>query len=166
MTRTPSDTRSPEDPSTEAFEIADKLSLFEPLVGNLRIVYASRCLDRIEYQEDDGEIPDLKPLVKGERLCDAVSHETPTDRQARIALVMIRRKLADLLAARGEDQQASEWRRRSLAPARGDANLFYEIAAAYGRQTGLVGRLPTKLTALQLDARRVAIHEKRPLHAS
>ena len=140
--------------ATEAFEIADKLSLFQPLVGNLRIIYATQCMDRAEYQEDDGETPDLKAIRKGERLWDAVSRESPADRQARVALVMVRRKLADVLAARGENQEASEWRRRSLTPASGDANVFFDAAVRYARRTGLVGRLPTRLTPRELSARR------------
>ena len=135
-------------------------------MGDLRIIYATQCIDRAEYQEDDGEAADLKAIRKGERLWDTVFRESPADRPARVALVMVRQKLADVLAARGENQEASEWRGRSLTPASGDANVFFDVAVQYARRTGLVGRLPTKLCARAALSSARAVSKSHTRHAS
>jgi len=75
-------------------------------------------------------------------------------RSSRGFLVIIRRKLALLLAARGANEEASRWRSQSLTTARGDAGLFVEIALEYARMLGPIDRSPTKLGPRVLEDRR------------
>jgi hypothetical protein len=139
----------------ELYETCDKLSLvIRPLPFILRKVYASSCLDKTENQEQDGGQPDLDLLLKAERLWDENLREKPADVETRGMLVIVRQKLADELAARGRSDESSRSRRRALTTVRGDPGLFVLVATVYAETAGLVGRLPTRLAAPELDAQR------------
>jgi len=132
---------------SEAYEICDKLSLVQPLPQNLRRIYADGCLLMSLYREEDGGQPDLGLLRRAEQLYEGVRRDAPAAADARGYLVIIRRRLAQLLAARGENEEASGWRSQSLTTARGEPGLFYGIALEYARWLGPIDRLPTKLDA-------------------
>jgi hypothetical protein len=68
---------------------------------------------------------------------------SPSYRDAQAFLVIVRRKLADVLEARGRRDEAARWRRQSPTTARGRADLFYELALNYAKRSGAVGLLPT-----------------------
>ncbi len=138
----------------EAYEICEKISLVQPLTGNLRIISAHQCYETVEYQEEEGEKPDLDLLKKSEQLMAGILQESPSNRDAQAFLVIARRKLADLLEVRGQSDEAARYRVQSLATARGHADLFYEIALNYAKRGQAVGLLPTQLDSYQLQARR------------
>jgi len=145
---------------SEAYEICDKLSFLEPLSLALRKVYADACLNRAFYQEEDGGPPDLALLRKAERLWEVIGREDPRARAERGFLVIVRRKLAEDLTGRGENEEASRWRSQSLSSARGDPGLFYEIALEYVGRLGPIDHLPTKRDARrQSDLRRQTVDD-------
>ncbi len=123
----------------------------------LRAVYADGSLNMFLYLEEDGGQPDLGLLRQAEQLWEGLRREDPRDAQARGYLVVIRRRLAQLLAARGENEESSRWRSQSLTTARGERGLFYEIALEYARMLGPIDRLPSKLDAYRRGVLRQAI---------
>ena len=129
----------------------------QPLSRKLRSVYADSCLNMSLYAEEDGGLADLGLLRKAEQLCEGLRREAPGDMQARGFLVIIRRKLADVLTARDENAEASRWRSLALTTARGDPGLFVEIALEYARMLGPIDDLPTKLAPRVLEIRRRGI---------
>jgi tetratricopeptide (TPR) repeat protein len=139
---------------SEAYEICDKLSFLEPLSPELRRVYADGCLNMALYGEEDGAQTDVSLVRKAEELWEGIRRESPGDLAARGFLVMIRRKLADLLAQRGEYKEASQWRSRSLSTARGQPDVFYEIALEYARMLGPIDQLPSKAPPQVREQRR------------
>ena len=142
--------------ATEAFEIADKLSLFQPLGGSLRIIYATQCMERAEYQEDDGEPPDLKAIRKGEQFWDAVA--ASRRRIVRHAcLVMIRAQARGCAGGPRREPGGVRMASPVVSPGEGDANrVLRRSPFEYARRTGLVGRLPTRLTPRQLKSAVIA----------
>jgi hypothetical protein len=68
--------------------------------------------------------------------------------------VVIRRRLAEELADRGQIDEAARWHRQSLDTGRGNAEMLYLLAIDYARNAGITGTLPTRLNSRQLDIRR------------
>jgi tetratricopeptide (TPR) repeat protein len=141
----------------ELFEICEKLSLLQLPSWNLRIAHAQACLTQAGYRQDDGLPPDLGLLLKAERLWEGIHREGPTHLETRRDLVIVRRAIALALEERGQIDEAVERRRRSLTTARGYPELFFELAAGYAKGAALVGRVPTKLDAGQLESRRARL---------
>jgi Protein kinase domain len=146
--------RARRDLAAEAYEICEKLSLFHPLPWNDRIVHAHTAFVLADSQAEDGLRPDLELLLKAERLWGGMFHQSPTFDMAQAGLVVVRRRLAAELVARGQTDEAARWDRCALDPARGHPEVFYEVALKYARSAGLVGRYPTRLDARQRDDRR------------
>ncbi len=117
----------------QLFEICDKVSLIQPLPQYFRGLHAGACLHVALYREEETGQADLDLLRKSERLWAEIHHEEPQGPEARRNLVIVRQQLAEALAARGLDEEASRWRRDSLSTARGRPGLFYEIALEYAR---------------------------------
>jgi hypothetical protein len=163
--------------SREAHAICEKLGLLIPLLGippadpfdhvtpttgvlargtvwNLRVILAHQCYETVEYQDEEGSPPDLDLLLESERIMADIHEGSPANRDAQALLVIVRRKLAEMMDARSRSDEAVRWRSRSLTTARGHADLFYDIAVHYAKRSGAVGLLPTRLTADQLHARR------------
>jgi eukaryotic-like serine/threonine-protein kinase len=140
--------------ATEAYEICEKLSLVRPLSWNLRVVHALTSFALADYQAEDGRIPDVELLLKAERSWVGLLHQSPESPMARASLVIIRRRLAEDLADRGQHDEAATWSRRSLDTAHGDSELLYSVAADYARNAGIISTYPTKLNAEQLRERR------------
>ena len=140
--------------SDEAYQICDKLSLVQPLTGNLLIVFAHQCFDRADIQEEDGGKPDLELFRRSERIWVDMYRGISLSDEARAWLVVVRQRLADELAARGQNEDAAHWRRQALAAARGDPALFYELACTYAQNAGVAGKYPTKQSASALETRR------------
>jgi eukaryotic-like serine/threonine-protein kinase len=138
----------------EAHEICDKLSLVQPLSWNCRVVYATTTFALADYQADDGLIPDVKLIKKAEHLWDELRRESSQNPMADGALVIIRRRLAEVAADGGQLDEAARWARQSLDTARGKSDLLYELAIDYARHAGMTGKSPTKLNATQLRRRR------------
>jgi hypothetical protein len=141
---------------SEAYEICDKLSFVEPISPQLRRVYADGCFNMALYREEDGAAADAGLFRKAEELWANTLRELPGDLVARGYLVMIRRKLADLAAERGENEEASRWRMQSLSTARGNPALLYEIALEYPRMLGPIDRIRSTV-----DLRVRADHRRR-----
>ncbi len=142
---------------SEAYEICVKLSFVEPLSPELRRVYADGCLNTALFCEDDGGVVDLGLLRQAEELWEGIRRDAPGDMVARGFLVMIRRKLAQEMAERGEDEEASRWRAQSLSTARGQPGLLYEIALEYARMLALIDRVPGKVAPRVREDRRRGI---------
>ncbi len=123
---------------SEAYEICDKLTLVEPLSRELRRVYADGCLNTALFCEDDGGAVDLGLLRQAEELWEGVRRDVPGDMAACGFLVMIRRRLAQEMAERGEDEEAARFRAQSLLTARGQPGLLYEIGLEYARMLALI----------------------------
>ena len=140
--------------AAEAYEICDKLSLVQPLSWNLQVAHALASFALADYQAEDGVQPDLERILKAERLWAGILHQSPTNGMAQANLVIVRRRLAEELRARGRGEEAARWERCSLDPARGNPELLYEVALNSARDAGLVGHSPTKLNDQQLDQRR------------
>jgi hypothetical protein len=138
----------------EAYQICDKLGLVQPLSLNLRHAYAGSCLCMAYYQEEDGKSLDLDLIRKAEQLWASLLRDTPADMESRGFLVIVRRKLADELESKGQRDEAMRWRSQSLTTARGDANLFLEIAVEYARPLSSLGRLLCQLNPHQVRAHR------------
>ncbi len=68
--------------------------------------------------------------------------------------MVIRRRVADELADRGQTDEAPKWENRSLNTVRGQPDLVYELAVDYAKNAALTGKLPTRLSADQLQKRR------------
>jgi len=138
----------------EAYEICVKLRLVQPPDWNRCVIYAQQCFEMADYQEEEGGKPDLDLVLQSERSWADLHRRNPAFDVARAWLVIVRRKLAFELAARGRSDEGSRWRRLSLTTARGHADLLYEIALIYATRIGPIGLLPTKLDRDQLQARR------------
>jgi hypothetical protein len=138
----------------EAFGICDTLSRMQPLSWNLNIVHAQSCLSVAGYEEDDGRGLDLDLLRKAEHIWEGIHRDSPTYASTRKDLVVVRRKIAEALEARGQVAEAAEQRRQSLNTVRGYPNLFYDLAVQYATDAELAGRIETKLDARQLASRR------------
>jgi eukaryotic-like serine/threonine-protein kinase len=143
--------------SHELFEICEKLSLVQTLSWNLRIALAESCLSQAGYRQDDGLALDLDLLQKAEGLWEGIHRVSQGDVETRSAQVTVRRKIAEAHEAGGRNGEAARWRRRSIETAGGDPDLIYELAVGYARGAGLVGRVPTKLDARQLELRRARL---------
>jgi tetratricopeptide (TPR) repeat protein len=138
----------------EQYEICDKLSVLELPSWNIRVIHAKACYEMAVIQEEEtGEI-DLDLLLKSERLFGKLLAQDSAYELARALMVMVRRTLADSLAAQGRTDQAARWRAQSLSTVAGSRALCYEVAKEYTRRIGRVGVLPTKLSPGQLEARR------------
>ncbi len=85
----------------------------------------------------------------------AFRHDYKNDTVGNAELVVVRRRIADLMADRGERDDAAKWQNRSLDTARGKPELLYELAVDYARNAGLTGKLPTRLNPDQLEKRRL-----------
>jgi tetratricopeptide (TPR) repeat protein len=140
--------------TAEAYEICDKLSLVVRLTWNLRIAYAVTSFELADIQSQDGLSPDLELFKKAERLWKEVLREDPKNASAGSQLVVIRRRLANELADRGQRDEAARWERQSLDTARGNPEMLYLLAVDYARNAGFTGKLPTRLNPRQLDERR------------
>lgn len=141
--------------AAEAYEICDKLSIVKPLSSNCRIVQATMAFAVADHQVEDGQSPDLELFKKAERLWEAIRHDYKNDTVGNAELVVVRRWIADLLADRGERDEAAKWQNRSLDTALGKPELLYELAIDYARNAGLTGKLPTRLNPDQLEKRRL-----------
>ena len=142
---------------SEAYEICDKLSFVQPLSPELRRVYADGCLNMALYCEEDGGRADLGLCAQAEELWEGIRREAPGDMAARGFLVIIRRRLAEVLADRGEDEEALALALQSLSTARGQPGLFYEIALEYARMLALFDRVTGKLAPRVREDRRGGI---------
>ncbi len=133
----------------EAYEIYDKLSFVWPVPLRVQRIYADVCFNKAVYQEQDGLQPDLGLLRKSAKMWDEFNSASPGAMDARGFLVIVRRKLAEVLESRGEPEEAAHWRALSLTTARGDADLLFEIGLEYARMLAQVDRLPLRLDASQ-----------------
>jgi hypothetical protein len=140
--------------AAEAYEICEKLSLFHPLSSNLEIVQAVTAFALADYQAEEGRIPDVELLLKAERIWEGLLRVAPTHPMIRHNLVLVRRRLAEESTDRGRGGEATDWSRRSLETARGDADLLYSLARDYAERAGITGTYPTALDAGQLRERR------------
>ena len=129
----------------EAYEIYDKLSFVQPLALRVQRIYADGCFNKAVYPEQDGLPIDVALLRKSEHLWDEFNRAVPGGYEARGFLVIVRRKLAEVLESRGELQEAAHWRAISLTTAQGDASLLFEIALEYARMLAPVDQLPLRL---------------------
>ena len=133
----------------EAYEIYDKLSFVWPIPLRVQRIYADVCFNKAVYQEQDGLQPDVGILRRSEKLWDGFNTASPGAMDARGFLVIVRRKLAEVLGSRGEREEAAHWRALSLTTARKDADLLFEIGLEYARMLAPVDRLPLRLSASQ-----------------
>ncbi len=112
----------------ESYEICDRLAFLQPLSNELRRIYAYGCMNMALYQEQDGAQPDVALLRKSEQNWEEIRRLAPTSLEARGFLVIVRRKLGEVLEANGDREEAAHWHALSLTTARGDAGLLFEIA--------------------------------------
>jgi tRNA A-37 threonylcarbamoyl transferase component Bud32 len=140
--------------NAEIYEILDKLSLIQPLSPVQRGMYAESCLEMADYQSYDGEEPDISLVVRAERIRDELYRENPTDNAGRGMLVLARRQLADLLEDRGRLAEAPVWRAKSLATARGNPALFYQLATVFALNAWFAQECPGKRSGHQVEIRR------------
>jgi tetratricopeptide (TPR) repeat protein len=140
--------------AVEAHEICDKLSLVEALEWNLLITRAVTAFALADYQAEDGRPPDLDLILEAERTWEGMLRRSSKFGMARTNLVVVRRRLAAELLARGQPDEAAHWERRALETVVGDPERPYAIAVEYARNAGLVGKYPTKLDERQLRVRR------------
>jgi Protein kinase domain len=140
--------------AAEAYEICEKLSIVQPLSSNSRIVQATMAVAVADERVEDGQSPDLELFKKSERLWVAIRHDYHNDAVGNAELVVIRRRIADELADRGQCDEAAKWENRSLDTVRGKTEMLYQLAIDYARSAGLTGKLPTRLNAEQLAKRR------------
>jgi serine/threonine protein kinase len=138
----------------EAYQICDKLELVMTLDWNLLVVLAQECLELAEYQEEETGEANRDLLLRSEQLWAGLHRRNPRYDVASCFLVIVRRNLADLAAARGRLEEAAHWRGQSLSAGRGNPQVLFEIAKQYAGRIAAVGALPTKLGGEQLDARR------------
>jgi tetratricopeptide (TPR) repeat protein len=125
--------------TNQVFEIFSKLNLIQPLSPHARGLFADACLGMALYREQDTGQADLDLLRKAEGLWAKIHREEPARSDVRGYLVIARQQLAEETAVRGLEAEASRWRRESLGPARGDADLLHEIALEYARYALEVG---------------------------
>ncbi len=140
--------------AAEGYEICDKLGIVSPLEWNCRIVYAMTSFAVADYQAQDGQIPDLELFKKAERLWEELRRESKSDSIGEAEMVVIRRRLAEELADRGQPSEAARYELHSFDTARGKPELLYRLAIDYARDAGLTGKLPNRLNAGQLEKRR------------
>jgi tetratricopeptide (TPR) repeat protein len=140
--------------AAEAYEICDKLGVVQPLSWNSRIVYATASHAIADYQATDDQTPDLELLRKAERLWEGLRRDSNYGSVGEAALVVIRRRLASELAARGQAEEAARYERRSLETARGKPELLFLLAVDYAHKASLTGKLPNQLSNAQLQRRR------------
>jgi hypothetical protein len=147
----------------EQFDICEKLHLVKKESPITRIIHANACFAVAEYQEDDNEEVDLRLLLKSARMFDELSTERRSDPSFHSEglitellgmQIVVLQKIADELTARGKGVEAAGWRGRSLTLAKGKPELLFGVAVSYALSATLVGKLPTKLGAQQLKARR------------
>jgi tetratricopeptide (TPR) repeat protein len=138
----------------EQYEICDKLKVLELPWWNLKIIHAKACFDMADYQEEECGEADLGLVFESERLWTAIFKGSPSFDMARCRLVIVRRRLADLLTAQRRTQEAAAWRRQSLTTVRGRPELSYEVAKEYSRRIRSIGVLSTKLSSVQLEVLR------------
>ena len=93
--------------TAEAYEICDKLSIVQPLSWNCRIVYATMAFAMADYQAEDGQRPDLELIKKAERLWEDLRRDSRNNSVGEAELVVIRRRLAEELADRGQRSEAA-----------------------------------------------------------
>ncbi len=151
--------------TVEAYEICDKLSLVLPLSWNSRVAYAITSFALADYQAEDGLSPDLELIRKAERLWEQARRESPNNPMVNRNLVVVRRRLAEELADRGQRDEAARWERQSLDTARGNAELLYLLAIEYAQNAGLTGKLPTKLSARAARRAPSPVRGRRHRHA-
>jgi hypothetical protein len=140
--------------AAEAYEICDKLGIVSPLTWNCRIAYAMTSFALADYQEEDGQSPDLELFKKAERIWEELRGEAKSDSTGEAELVVIRRRLAEELVDRGQASEAAHHELHSLDTARGKPELLYRLAIDYARDADLTAKLPNRLNADQLDKRR------------
>src|SRR5262249_54308952 len=134
----------------EAYEICDKLTLIQPALDDvLRCIWALTSHQLAEFQVEDGERPDLEHYYRAERLWDEICRKGSPRPADRAGLAFVRDDLADALAARGRVAEAQEYRRRALAPVRGDAWICFEMAVNEAENARSIGQYPLKLDARQ-----------------
>ena len=93
--------------AAEGYEICDKLGIVSPLTPNCRIVYAMTSYALADYQAEDGQIPDIELFKKAERLWEELRRDAKNDSFGEAELVVIRRRLAEELADRGQPSEAA-----------------------------------------------------------
>jgi tetratricopeptide (TPR) repeat protein len=140
--------------SREAYEICDKLSLVQSPSPNIRIISARHFFETACYQEEELGKPDLELLSRSEQLWAGLLRDAPSNREARVLLAIVRRMLGRELEALGRATRAASLRQQSLTSARGDPEIFYEIALEYAKHVALVGRLSPSRDSLALAALR------------
>ena len=91
----------------ESYSICDKLAFLQPLSLELRRIYADGCMNVALYQEQDGGKADVALLRKSEQIWEEARRVAPGSFEARGFLVIVRRKLADVLEAKGEHEEAA-----------------------------------------------------------
>ena len=91
----------------ESYAICDKLAFVQPLSLELLRIYADGCMNMALYQEQDGGKADVALLRKSEQIWEEVRRVAPGSLEARGFLVIVRRKLADVLEAKGEHEEAA-----------------------------------------------------------
>ncbi len=135
----------------ETYEICDKLGVVGPLSRNLRVAYAVSCVEMAYYAEEDGDKPDLELFRRAERLWAEFLRDGQLVSDACCWLVIIRRKLANELTARGQNDEAMSWRSQSLSTARGDSALCYDIAREYANRIKPLDHVSTQSKASRAE---------------
>ena len=102
--------------NAEAYEICEKLSLVGPLSWNSRVAYAITTFALADYQVEDGHLADIELIKKAEALWKAVGRESPNNPMVDGALVVVRRRLAEELADRGQRDEAARGRASRSIP--------------------------------------------------
>jgi serine/threonine protein kinase len=138
----------------EAYTICDKLSLVQPLHGNLKIIYAQESFEIEDYQEEETGERDVDLLLKSEQAWVSLVNEGSTYESTHTSLIIVRRRLAELAEGRGQHHEAARWLLKAREAAGANPDVFYEVAKEYAKRTLAIGVLPTRLTATQLQSRR------------
>jgi tetratricopeptide (TPR) repeat protein len=138
----------------EQYEICEKLALLQLPSWNLLVIHARACHDMADYQEEETGAINVDLLFKSERLFARILARSPAYELARFHAAIVRRKLADSLAAKGRKDEAGNWGRQSLTTIRGQPRLCYEVAKEYSQRIAPIGALPSYLSHVQLEALR------------
>jgi eukaryotic-like serine/threonine-protein kinase len=140
--------------TAEVYEICNKLGIVQPLSPNQQVAHAMTSFALADSRAEDGRGSDLDLILESDRLWERLLRDDPKDSYAKAFLVVVRRRLDEELADRGQVEEAARWGRRALDTARDNPELCYLLAIDYARNAGLTGKIPNKLSAQQLQERR------------
>jgi tetratricopeptide (TPR) repeat protein len=138
----------------EAYGICDKLTIVKTLPQELLQILATTSHQMAEYQDEDGERPDLERYDRAERIWAKLYRSRPDVVTFRAGLAMVRLDLADELELRGRADEARAFRERSLSSVQGDAGILFEIVLNEAENSRLIGTYPVKLDPKGQERRR------------